>query len=241
MTRADAEWTEVSQMKVASTYSVAAHFPSTGALGAIVTSSSPAVGARCPWIKTGVGVVLSQNVTDPRLADIGMISLEKGFDARSTVRAMKAATPFPEYRQLAVVDSNGGSCVFTGEKALGTHAEYCSDHVACVGNLLSDPAIPEAMAQHFSKEAALALPERLISAIEAGFQMGGEVDQERSIALLVHTDVPFAYVDLRVDYSDNPLDELKHLWEVYGPQAEDYRRRALAPEQAPSFGVKGDE
>ena len=226
---------------ITSTYSVAGRCSSTGALGAIVTSSSPAVGARCAWVKTGTGVVLSQNITDPRLADIGMVALEKGFDARSAVRAMKAASPFPEYRQLAVVDNEGRSCAFTGQEALGTHADFCSNDVACVGNLLSDPTIPEAMARHFSKVTALALPERLISAMEVGFRMGGEVDQERSIALLVHTDVPFAYVDLRVDYGESPLDELKRLWELYGPQADDYKRRALAPEQAPSFGVKGDE
>lgn len=228
-------------MKATSTYSVAGRCSSTGALGAIVTSSSPAVGARCAWVKTGTGVVLSQNITDPRLADIGMTALRQGFDARFTVEAMKAATPFPEHRQLAVVDSKGDSYVFTGQNALGTHADFCSEGVACVGNLLSDPAIPEAMARHFSKETALALPERLISSIEVGFQMGGEVDEERSIALLVHTDVPFAYVNLRVDYSESPLEDLKRLWEVYGPQAEDYKRRALEPGQAPSFGVKGDE
>jgi uncharacterized Ntn-hydrolase superfamily protein len=66
---------------ITSTYSVAGRCSSTGALGAIVTSSSPAVGARCAWVKTGTGVVLSQNITDPRLADIGMVALEKGFDA----------------------------------------------------------------------------------------------------------------------------------------------------------------
>lgn len=226
---------------ITSTYSVAGRCSSTGALGAIVTSSSPAVGARCAWVKTGAGVVLSQNITDPRLADIGMVALEKGFDARFALEAMKAASPFPEHRQLAAVDADGGSCAFTGQEALGTHSDFCSDGVACVGNLLSDPAIPEAMARHFSTETPLALPERLISAIEVGFQMGGEMDQERSIALLVHTDVPFAYVNLRVDYSDNPLEDLKRLWDVYQPQAEDYKRRALDPEQAPTFGVKGDE
>lgn len=228
-------------MKATSTYSVAGRCSSTGALGAIVTSSSPAVGARCVWVRTGTGVVLSQNVTDPRLADIGMTALGQGFDARFAVEAMKAASSFPEHRQLAVVDSGGGSRAFTGRKALSIHADFCSEGVASVGNLLSDPAIPEAMARHFSGEAELALPERLISSVEVGFRMGGEMDQERSIALLVHTDAPFAYVNLRVDYSESPLEDLKRLWEVYGPQAEDYKRRALDPEHAPSFGVKGDE
>jgi uncharacterized Ntn-hydrolase superfamily protein len=78
-------------------------------------------------------------------------------------------------------------------------------------------------------------------AIEKGFQMGGELDQEHSIGLLVFTDEPFAYVDLRIDYSENPLEDLKKLWEIYEPQANDYKVRAVVPELAPSYGVKGDE
>lgn len=229
-------------MFVTNTFSVAGRCSETGALGAIVTSSSPAVGARCVRVKTGVGVVLSQNVTDPRLADIGISILEKGFDAKKTVDAMKAATPFPDYRQLAVVDVNGISAVFTGVKALGVHGEYHDRDVACIGNLLSDPQIPEAMGRHFKTQKEMSLEERLISTIEVGFQMGGELDQEHSIALVVHyPGVPFPYVDLRIDYSDDPLGDLKRLWNIYGPQADAYRVRAYQPEMAPPYGVKGDE
>jgi len=229
-------------MIITSTFSVAGRCSVTGALGAVVTSSSPAVGARCLRIKSGVGVILTQNVTDPRLSDIGLSILEQGFDAQAALRAMQVATPFPEYRQLAVVNAVGGSGVYTGEKALGVHGEFFSENVACIGNLLSDPDIPQAMGQHFIAQENLPLAERLLSAIEVGFQMGGELDQERSIALLIHhPDTPFAYVDLRVDYSDDPLAALKQLWEIYAPQAEAYKIRALEPERAPSYGVKGDE
>lgn len=228
-------------MGASSTYSVAGRCASTGALGAVVTSSSPAVGARCAWVKTGVGVVLTQNVTDPRLATVGISTLEQGFGAQHAVRVMKVASPFPEHRQLAAVDAGGESGVFTGEKALGVSGEFCSRDVACIGNLLSDPEIPEAMGRRFAEQGNLPLVERLLSAIGVGFGLGGELDQERSIALLVHTDAPFAYADLRVDYSEDPLGDLKRLWEIYGPQAADYKTRALSPELAPSYGVKGDE
>jgi uncharacterized Ntn-hydrolase superfamily protein len=222
------------------TFSVAGRCSSTGAFGVIVTSSSPAVGARCSRVKSEVGAILTQNVTDPRLATIGFSVLENGFDAQSSIRSMKEASPFPEYRQLAVVDSAGNSASFTGNKALGVHGEYCAKNVASIGNLLSDPTIPEAMAQVFLQSEGLPLPDRLISAIEKGFQMGGEMDQEHSIGLLVFTDEPFPYVDLRVDYSDDPLNELKKLWEIYSPLAEDYKVRAVFPPVAPSYGVKGE-
>lgn len=223
------------------TFSVAGRCSSTGALGVIVTSSSPSVGARCPWVKTGVGAILTQNVTDPRLASIGFSVLENGFDAQSTIRSMKEASPFSEYRQLAVIDSKGNSAAFTGTRALGVHGEFCAKNVASIGNLLSDSAIPEAMGQAFLQTEGRQLAERLILAIEKGFQMGGELDQEHSIGLLVFTDEPFAYVDLRVDYSEHPLEDLKKLWEIYGPQANDYKVRAVVPELAPSYGVKGDD
>lgn len=230
------------KMNITSTFSVAGRCSSTGALGAIVTSSSPAVGARCPWVKSNIGVILTQNVTDPRLADIGLSALETGYGAEASIRTMVAASDFPDFRQLAVVDANGGSGVFTGEKALGVYGDYYATDVASIGNLLSNPEIPKAMGQHFLEQKELSLPERLISALELGFNMGGELDQEHSIALLVyHPDTPFAYVDLRVDYSDDPLNDLKKLWEIYSPQAENYKSRAIEPELAPSYGVKGDE
>ncbi|MED4207520.1 DUF1028 domain-containing protein [Neobacillus mesonae] len=224
------------------TFSVAGRCAKTGALGAIVTSSSPSVGARCAWVKSDVGAILTQNVTDPRLADIGIGTLHQGYDAESAIRTMKAASDYPEFRQLAVVDRNGSSSVFTGERALGTNGEFYAQDVASIGNLLSDPAIPTAMGQRFLELSNLSLPERLIAAIECGFNMGGELDQEHSIGLLVyHSDASFAFVDLRVDYSDDPLGDLKKLWEIYGPQAKDYKTRAIEPELAPSYGVKGDE
>lgn len=226
-------------MKLTSTFSVAGRCSRTGQLGAVVTSSSPAVGARCLHIKAGTGIILIQNLTDPRLAKIGFSVLEQGLNAHSALEAMKASTAYTQYRQLAVVDRDGIASAFTGTHALGIHGECCLDNVASVGNLLSDAGIPKAMAQGFTNMEELPLVERLLGAIEIGFQMGGELDQEHSIALQIYTDLSFAYIDLRVDYSDDPLGDLKKLWGIYGPQADDYRIRVLEPEKAPSFGVKG--
>ncbi|WP_248923917.1 DUF1028 domain-containing protein [Paenibacillus hamazuiensis] len=225
-----------------STFSVAGRCRRTGAIGAVVTSSSPAVGARCVRIKSGTGVVLTQNVTDPRLADIGLAALGAGYDADEAMGAMVGATSHKAYRQLAVVDRSGRSAVFSGDKALGIHSDYCADDVACIGNLLSDARIPEEMGRLFASSADLPLADRLLASIEAGFAMGGEMDQEHSIALIVfQADIPFPYVDLRIDYSDDPLQDMKRLWALYAPQADQYKLRALEPGKAPSFGVKGDE
>ncbi|SDI17142.1 DUF1028 domain-containing protein [Alteribacillus bidgolensis] len=228
-------------MDITSTFSVAGRCERTGQLGLIVTSSSPAVGARCAHIKHKTGIVLSQNVTDPRLATIGLMVMEQGFTANEAVKTMKAASEYLQYRQLAAVDTKGNSSVFTGEQALGTNGEFAAPNVACVGNLLSDEMIPKAMGEYYLAHSDLNLEDRLYGAMEKGFQMGGEMDDERSIALLTYTDEPFPFIDLRVDYSLDPLSDLKQILEVYKPQANDYKVRALNPTQAPSYGVKGDE
>lgn len=228
-------------MNITSTFSVAGRCEKTGDLGLVVTSSSPAVGARCAHIQYNTGIVLSQNVTDPRLATIGLEAMKQGFLATEAVETMKAASSYLEYRQLAAVDTNGNSSVFTGRHALGVSGEFSAKNVACVGNLLSDPNIPKAMGETFIANKHLDLAERLLASIEKGFEMGGELDDEHSIALLLYSNTPFPYIDLRIDYSDQPLLDLKQLLSVYTPQALDYQVRALDPTRAPSYGVKGDE
>ncbi|MCL6442262.1 MAG: DUF1028 domain-containing protein [Alicyclobacillus sp.] len=224
-----------------STFSLAGRCPRTGELGAIITSSSPAVGARCVRGKAGIGMILTQNVTDPRLPGVGLAALEMGYGARGALEAMKSASEFAAYRQLAVVDATGGSAVFSGEGVLQAFGEYAAENVVSIGNLLSDPSIPRAMAEEFSAHPEQPLAERLLSAMSTGFRLGGELDQEHSIALVVFRDLPFPYVDLRIDYTEDPLSDMWTLWKLYAPQADAYVTRALAPAEAPSFGVRGDE
>lgn len=217
---------------ITNTFSVAGRCSETNQVGAIVTTSAPAVGARVVKCKSGTGVVLSQNMTDPRLADVGISILDKGFDAHSAVQAMKAVTPYPDYRQLAVVDISGKSAVFTGKKAFGPYnGEFCAENVAAIGNFLGKPGIPEAMGKQFIADEKLPLTERLLSAIEVGFEMGGEIGPEHSMALVVYTDNAFPLTDLRVDYSEDPLEDMKSLWKIWEKDAMDFTRNALNAEE----------
>lgn len=218
---------------VTNTFSVAARCEKTNAFGAIVTTSSPAVGARVIQCKSGTGVVLSQNMTDPRLASIGMSVLEKNLGAHSAVNAMKGATPYSEYRQFAVIDNEGIAETFTGEKAFGPYnGGFVSQNVAAIGNLLSDSNIPQAMGERYLSKNNTDFPDRLLEAIEAGYELGGEVREERSMALVIYTDTDFPYIDLRVDYSKNPLEEMRKLWEVWKDYADTYKQKALNPEES---------
>ena len=95
--------------------------------------------------------------------------------------------------------------------------------------------MPAAMVQAFAAAPALPLATRLVDAIRAGEAAGGEIAAVASAALLVVDRERFAFVDLRVDAHDTPLDELKRLWELYAPTAEDYVRRAVDPDHSDAY------
>jgi uncharacterized Ntn-hydrolase superfamily protein len=96
------------------------------------------------------------------------------------------------------------------------------------------------MTQAFVQHGDLHLAERLLCALEAGVNAGGEEGPTHSAALLVTSEQSWPLVDLRVDWSDDPVDELRALWSRYQPQMQDYLDRALNPSAAPAYGVPGD-
>jgi uncharacterized Ntn-hydrolase superfamily protein len=96
------------------------------------------------------------------------------------------------------------------------------------------------MTDGFSRHADLHLAERLLCSLEAGVAAGGEEGPTHSAALLVAGENAWPLVDLRVDWSDDPVGDLRNLWVLYQPQMNDYLDRALNPAVAPAYGVPGD-
>ena len=82
---------------------------------------------------------------------------------------------------------------------------------------------------------AMSFPERLLRALEAGLDAGGETGDERAAGLHVADIHDWPVVDLRVDWHDEPIAELRRIWDIYAPQRAAYEARARAPSQAPSF------
>ena len=223
------------------TISIAARCERTGAFGVAISSSSPAVGSRCPNVRAGVGAVSSQNVTDPSLGPALLDSLQTGLSAKDALAVVSATATHPEFRQLTVVDRNGDAAVFSGEKSLGINAEVTAKNVAAAGNMLANPNVIQAMVDSFNDSAQNELADRLILALEAGMQAGGEAGPVHSAAVLVATDVSWPTTNLRVDWDEDPISKLRDLYCVWAPQAVDYVTRALNPNSAPSYGVPGDE
>ena len=222
------------------TFSISARCETSGMMGIAVSSSSPAVAARCAHARAGAGVVASQNITDPSLGARGLDLMALGANAEEAVAALVRSTPFSGYRQLALIDAHGNTAAHSGEHTLGVHASAQGQQCVCAGNLLADAAVPEAMVTAF-EHARGHLGDRLLLAMRAAIGAGGEEGPVHSAGMLIVRDVAWPVADLRVDWSESdPIAALEKLWQVYAPQLDAYVTRAVDPRAAPSYGVPGD-
>jgi uncharacterized Ntn-hydrolase superfamily protein len=224
------------------TFSIIGRCRQTGQLGVAISSSSIAVGARCPWVRAGVGVVATQNVTLPSLGPQILDLLEsRELSADAALEAAIGAHEWRAYRQVSVVDREGRTAMFTGAEALGLHQAMAGEQCVAAGNMLADTQVIDSMVQAFESSAG-ALADRLLAAMHAAVRAGGEAGPVHSAALKIADTQVWPIVDLRVDWADNdPIGELDALWHAYRPQMQDYVTRALNPTAAPSYGVPGNE
>lgn len=223
------------------TFSTVARCARTGMFRVAISSSSPAVAARCAFARAGAGAAASQNVTDPSLGPRALDLMAGGLTAARAMRETARTARFPEYRQVLAVDAAGGTGVHTGAGALGVHARAEGPDAAAAGNLLAGDGVPRAMLEGFLASEGH-LGGRLIAAPRAGREAGGEAGPLRSAGMMVVDAVPWPVADLRCDWTDAcPIEAVAAAWAVYAPQMNDYVRRALHPGAAPSYGVPGDK
>lgn len=214
------------------TFSIAGRCERTGMLGTAITTSSIAVGGRCTYARARLGAVLTQHRTDPRLGPLGLELLENGCTASDTVAALVASTPHIAWRQLAVIDAQGGTAHYSGSKITSIRNGVAGRDCVAVGNILRSEAVPGAMLAAFEADPSLPLPARLLAALEAGDAAGGELEPLASAALLVVHEQRFPYVDLRIDSAPRPIAALRALWEDYAHTADNYVVRVLDPDNA---------
>lgn len=224
------------------TFSIAGRCADTGMVGVAITTSSIAVGSRCPWVRAGVGAVATQNVTLPSIGRMVLDGMEGGAAPEAAVSAVIGGLEHTEYRQVTAVNAAGETAIFSGSNSLGIHADHQGEGCVAAGNLLASADLPRIMTERFAATPGH-LAERLLTALEAGLNdAGGEAGEVRSAALLVAHEQEWPLVDLRVDWDEDcPIAKLRRLWTDYEPQMQDYVTRALNPGAAPSYGVPGDE
>lgn len=213
------------------TFSLIARCEATGMLGGVVATSSPAVGSRCLFTRAGVGAVLTQFWTDPRMGPRGLSLLAEGLPAAYVANALAASTPDHDWRQLAVVDAQGRTGFFHGTRVKGAMAAAQGPECVAIGNILANDKVPAAMVDAFLDPGSL--PERLLRALEAGLAAGGESKPLMSAAMQISNQASFPYIDLRIDVSDEPIAGLRSAWEAFAPHADMITGRAIAPRGMP--------
>jgi len=224
------------------TFSLVARCATTGMFGMVIASSSPAVAARCAHVRAGTGAVASQNVTDPALGPLVLDRLAAGDSAAAAVDRVTAGRPHIAYRQILAVDRAGRTAIHSGAAVLGVWGQAQGRDCCAGGNLLAHAGVPQAMVAAF-EAAPGALGDRLVAALRAGRDAGGEAGPVHSAGLKIADRLDWPWADLRCDWTDDgcPIEAVARAWAVYAPQAAAYVQRATDPSAAPSYGVPGDE
>ena len=212
------------------TFAIAARCPDSGKFGVAISTRPLAVGSRCPFLRPNLGAVVTMAFTDPRLGPFGLRLLGLGYSAPRVLDEIAASDPNIEYRQIAVIDRDGNAVARTGKRNRDWSGHFCADGMVAMGNALVSKRTASAMAESFRKTKGDELEARLMTALEAGRDAGGQHGGQHSAALVVYRLQEYPLVDLRVDEHDEPIGELRRIFDLYRPQIEYYETRPWQPE-----------
>ncbi len=198
------------------TYSIVARDPLTGEMGVATQSQAFAVGASVPFALAGHGVIATQSMAEPMYGAIGLDLLRGGFTAEEVLTALSSVDPHPARRQVAVLDAAGEIAAYTGDRCVEAAGHLLGENCAVLANMAVRAAVWECMIERFENSAG-PLAQRLLQALEAAQEAGGDFRGRRSAAIKVvratTTGRPWhdMVVDLRVDDSTDPLTDLRVL------------------------------
>ena len=192
-----------------------------GSLGVAVASKFLAVGSAVPAARLGLGAIATQSFCNTLYKREGLERLAAGASAAETMEALLAADEQREARQAGIVDAAGTAATWTGAECLDWAGGVTGDGYAIQGNILTGPDVVDAMQQAFLDLREEPLPERLLGALEAGDDAGGDSRGRQSASLLVvsptgsYTPGDDLAYDLRVDDHSDPCGELRRLLELH--------------------------
>jgi uncharacterized Ntn-hydrolase superfamily protein len=223
------------------TFTAIARCPETGKLGIVTATRSLAVGSRVPHVRSRLGAVAIMAIADPRLGETALKFLEMGYKAPGVIQELVEADPQHEYRQLGVIDADGFAAARTGKHNRDWAGHHVRDNFIALGNVLVGEHVLDAIEAGYNAQPSLPFEERLMLALEAGRDAGGQHGGQNSSALLVYDDKPFARVDLRVDHHEEPVTELRRVWEAFKPAMEYYALRQVKADIAPLHEAVPDD
>jgi uncharacterized Ntn-hydrolase superfamily protein len=197
------------------TWSIVTHDPTTGAFAVAVATKAFAVGASCPFVRSGVGAVSTQSFTNRYLGPPILDALARGLLPDAAIESALAGDAGRGIRQVHVVDRHGRTAAWTGQNCVEWCGSLAAQGVSIAGNMLSgEPTIAETLAT-FAAHSELDLPERLMLAMEAGEAAGGDRRGRQSAAMVMTTTEDFPDLNLRVDDHLAPLVELRRLLGIW--------------------------
>ena len=211
------------------TFTVIATCPRSGKAGFCQATSTPAVGWRVADVVRGRGVVAVQAHADYRALQLAKRLFEFGHSPAKVVADMSQSDPHHAFRQIAVLDLEGRAATFTGARARPWAGEIAGDRFVVSGNVLVGPEVLQAMAASLEASRAEDLEERLMRAVEAGRDAGGQPEGQTSAALLVYERHEFPIVNLRVDVDAEPIAALRRIFDWFRPLIPYYVERTLDP------------
>ena len=196
------------------TFSIAACDPQTGDFGVAVSTARPNVGSLVPFVSRR-GAVATQARVNTELGRRGLALVEQGVPITVALRALLETDPERAIRQVHGVDAEGGFC-HTGADCVPWCGHASGPGFTVAGNMLTGPEVTRAMAEAFAAagEEKRELSERLLMALEAGQAVGGDKRGKQSAALLVASEEPRMYHNLRVDDHADPVAELRRIYGV---------------------------
>jgi uncharacterized Ntn-hydrolase superfamily protein len=197
------------------TFSIAARDPRNGMLGVAASSKALATGSAVPYVRKGAGAIASQSFVNPYLGIDGLVLLEQGLPAERAVEHLIEGDPGRELRQLGIVDVNGRTAAYTGERCIPWAGHVLGGGYVCLGNILVGERVVQAMAKEFERTVDEELPERLLQALEAGQAVGGDRRGRQSAGIYVIAGEEYPWCDLRVDDHEDPVPELRRVFELW--------------------------
>ena len=198
------------------TYSIVARDTQTGEVGVATQSQAFAVGNSVPFALPGFGVIATQSMAEPMYGQVGLDLLRGGFTAAESLTALSSVDPHPERRQVAVLDVDGDLAVYTGAGCVEAAGHLQGENCVALANMVASPAVWVSMVERFENTGG-SLSTRLLAALQAGEENGGDIRGRRSAAIVVvratTTGRPWrdTVVDLRVDDSSCPVEELDRM------------------------------
>ena len=211
---------EKTPLSPVATFSIVGYDASTGALGIAVQSKFFAVGSVVPWAEAGVGAIATQSWANTTYGPNGLKLLKSGLSAEQTLERLIADDPGRATRQVGIVDAKGNIANYTGDECNAWAGAVSGKNYTAQGNILAGEEVVKAMGKTF-EETEGELADKLMAALFAGQEAGGDTRGQQSAALLVvqehsgYGGFNDRYIDLRVDDAEKPIEALQRLLEIH--------------------------